>query len=470
MREHVKSPRDFRRVRHLATVLVALATASPGRIEAQPRRERPFLFGGGQASKKAPVQTDPWLPTGAMVQGSVERPPSGELPACSFRAPVCVHRGAGVTPAAALGALEAIESAYFTLVDVLRLPPPLGDLGAGGSEALDLYLSAGQSRLRVGVDPLVGGRFDRAAAHCSVGDVGQEAMQREASLCVGEAIALALDPAETPHLRRAYATHLWALRGTPTSADLEAVDEVQANPERAIATRELGGSSEGSALLFEYLDARRGVGAPGTIATHLMSIAVAKTEPRSLLWSNSPDVFDAIRSALDGSPRDTAMLFADLAVTRAFIGVRDDGEHLPALEWAGSFGRVRFDWSLRLSGLPRRVASLRPVEPTGAMYVWLDLDQSLGEQELGFQAEWESPVSFQWALVSVAGDGRELGRIYTPFVERGTKVEQTLSDLKDARGLLIVGTNLGGVSLTHPFDPDYAPFEPHGCTVYLTKF
>ena len=264
--------------------------------------------------------------------------------------------------------------------------------------------------------------------------------------------------------------HLWALRGTPTSADLEAVDEVQANPERAIATRELGGSSEGSALLFEYLDARRGVGAPGTIATHLMSIAVAKTEPRSLLWSNSPDVFDAIRSALDGSPRDTAMLFADLAVTRAFIGVRDDGEHLPALEWAGSFGRVRFDWSLRLSGLPRRVASLRPVEPTGAMYVWLDLDQSLGEQELGFQAEWESPVSFQWALVSVAGDGRELGRIYTPFVERGTKVEQTLSDLKDARGLLIVGTNLGGVSLTHPFDPDYAPFEPHGCTVYLTKF
>lgn len=469
MREHVKSPRDFRRVRLLAGLLFALAAAWPAPIDAQPRRERPFLFGGGQAPKKAPVQTDPWLPTGAMVQRPVERPRAAEAPACSFRAPVCVHRGAGVTPAAALDALDALESAYFELVSVLRFPVPIGDLGAGGTDALDLYVSAGRARLQVGVEPQIGGHFDRAAAHCSVGDVGHDSMRREASLCVGEAIALTLDPAETPHLRRAYAAHLWALRGTPTSADLEAVDEVQAHPERAIASREVDVSSDGAAILFEYLDARRGLGAPGTIATHLVSIAVAKTEPRSLLWNNSPDIFDALRSALEGSPRDMAMLFADLAVTRGFVGARDDGEHLPAMGWAGSFGRVRFDWSLRLSSLPRRVASLRPIEPTGAMYVWLDLDQSLGEKELGFQAEWESPVSFQWALVSVDGEGREIGRIYTPFVERGTVVEQSLSDLKDARSLLIVGINLGGVSLTHPFDPDYAPFEPHGCTVYLSK-
>ncbi len=125
--------------------------------------------------------------------------------------------------------------------------------------------------------------------------------------------------------------------------------------------------------------------------------------------------------------------------------------------------------SIKLSSLPRRVAALRPIDPLGALYVWLELDQSLGEKELGFQAEWESPVSFQWAIVSVGAEGEEIGRIYPPFVERGRQVEQTLSDLKGARGLLIVGTNLGGVSLSHPFDPDYAPFEPHGCTVYLTK-
>jgi hypothetical protein len=32
-----------------------------------------------------------------------------------------------------------------------------------------------------------------------------------------------------------------------------------------------------------------------------------------------------------------------------------------------------------------------------------------------------------------------------------------------------VGTNLGGVDLAHPFDPDFEPFEPHGFTVYLAE-
>lgn len=469
MRERVKSRRFLAGSTRLAGALLAFLVLPPSPARAQPQRERPFLFGGGQPGKKDPVQTDPWLPTGALVPTHLGRPATGEVPGCSFRAPVCVHRGPGVGPEAARNALEALESAYQALVVTLRLPRPASDLGAGGTDALDLYLTAGPSRLQVGVEPIIGGQFDRAAGFCTLGEVGHERTRRDATLCVGEAIALALDPAETPHLRRAYAAHLWGLVGTPTAADLEAVDEVQAHPERALATRELGPSSEGAALLFEYLDARRGLGAPGTLATSMFSVAVTKTEPRAVLWNNSPDVFDALRRALDENPRDTAQLFADLAVTRGFVGARDDGSHLPAMEWTGSFGRARFDWSIKLSSLPRRVASLRPIEPLGATYVWLELDQDLGEKELGFQAEWESPVSFQWAIVRVGAEGEEIGRIYPPFVERGGAVEQTLSDLKGVRGLLIVGTNLGGVSLAHPFDPDYAPFEPHGCTVYLTK-
>lgn len=464
MRERVNSPRDLRGVGRLAVAFAALALTLPAR--AQPPRERPLLFGGGPIPEKAPVQRDPWLPTGARVPSAPDRPGDVEPPGCSFRYPVCVHRGAGVSETAAAQALVALEGAYQRLVHVLGLPAPAWDAGRGGSDALDLYLSVEPARLEVEAEPIVTGRFDRAAAFCRVGPVPSS---RDATLCVGEAIALALDPAETPHLRRAYATHLWHLVAPPVSADLEAIDDVQANPERAIATRERGPASEGAALLFEHLDASRGTGFPGTLATHLLSIAVSKTEPRALLWDNSPDLFDALRRALDDKPRDAAMLFADLAVARGFLGARDDGGHLPALEWTGSFGRARFDWSIKLSSLPRRVASLRPIEPTGVMYVWLELDQDLGDKELGFQAEWESPVSFQWALVSVDEEGQELKRIYAPFVERGTRVEQALSDLKGARGLMIVGTNLGGVGLAYPFDPDYAPFEPHGCTVYLTK-
>lgn len=461
MRERVNSPWDLRGV----GVAVTLALTLPA--SAQPARERPFLFGGGSLPKKAPTQTDPWLPTGARVISPVERPAQREPPGCSFSVPVCVHRGPGVTEARASEALAGLERAYERLVRVLRLPAPASDAGQGGSDALDLYLDASPTRLGVGAEPFATLRFDRAAAFCVMGAFGD--VQREAALCLGEAIALALDPAETPHLRRGYAAHLWSLTAAPSSADLEAIDDVQANPERAIATRESGPTSEGAALLFEYLDASRGVGHTGTLATSLMSIAVDKTEPRALLWDNSTDVFDALRRSLEDRPRDAALLFADFAVSRAFLGARDDGAHLPALEWAGAFGRPRFDWSLKLSSLPRRVASLRPIEPTGVMYVWLELDQDLGEKELGFQAEWESPVSFQWALVAVDQEGQELKRIYAPFVERGTQVEQSLSDLKGARGLLIAGTNLGGISLAHPFDPDYAPFEPHACTVYLTK-
>ncbi len=223
MRERVNSPRDLRGVGRLAVAFAALALTLPAR--AQPPRERPLLFGGGPIPEKAPVQRDPWLPTGARVPSAPDRPGDVEPPGCSFRYPVCVHRGAGVSETAAAQALVALEGAYQRLVHVLGLPAPAWDAGRGGSDALDLYLSVEPARLEVEAEPIVTGRFDRAAAFCRVGPVPSS---RDATLCVGEAIALALDPAETPHLRRAYATHLWHLGAPPVSADLEAIDDVQA--------------------------------------------------------------------------------------------------------------------------------------------------------------------------------------------------------------------------------------------------
>ncbi len=152
-----------------------------------------------------------------------------------------------------------------------------------------------------------------------------------------------------------------------------------------------------------------------------------------------------------------------------FVGTRGDGTLVPSLGWSGDFGRVRFDWSLPLSSLPRRVASQHPIFPTGSIYVWLDLDQPVQGETLAFQAEWEAPVSFQWTLVRVDAAGHELSRIDAPYQQRGTKVEQQLVNLEGAAGVMVVGVNLGGVDLAHPFDPDIAPAEPHECTVYLTK-
>jgi hypothetical protein len=161
------------------------------------------------------------------------------------------------------------------------------------------------------------------------------------------------------------------------------VDELQANPERAIATRELGPTSEGAALLFEYLDASRGTGYPGTLATNLFSIAVGKTEPGSLRWDNSTDLFDALRRALDDKPRDAARMFVDLAVSRGFLGAlrRSSGQGV----WPTAFRLVAPALELAAAKWPRCAPS-----------------------RSGVPGRVGAPVSFQWALVSVDADGHEL--------------------------------------------------------------
>jgi hypothetical protein len=424
------------------------------------KRDPPVLFGGPAAGKKAPVELDPRLPTGSEVSSPAQRPSPSEVPGCAFRAPVCVHRGAGVSEAKAALTLVALERAWLDLSVGLALPPPV--------DVVDLYLDARHAELVVGHDPPELGRFDRARGFCLLGNEPPAELQRSVTLCIGESIALGVDPAETPHLRRAYATHLWHLVGNPTNRDYAALDDIQANPQLAVATRERNFSSEGAAIWFDYLENSRGAGAPGTLATSLFASSSGKTDPRSLLWDNAPDMFDVLRHTL-ATPRAYADMMIDFAVTRAFLGDRDDGAHFVQSEWLGTFGRVRFDWSIPLSSLPRRVAPLKPIEPNGAMYLWLDLDRVPDKTELGFRGEWEPPVSFQWTLVLVDAKGAELRRLNAPFVERGTQAELNVVDLSGARGIVVVGTNLGGVDLSHPFDPDYAPFEAHGCTVYLAK-
>jgi hypothetical protein len=414
------------------------------------------------------IALDPWLPTGAELAARTERPVEAAPPGCSFVAPVCVHRGAGVPAQTARGALQALEQAFGRLVGAMRLPQPLPDHRAGGGPELDLYLRAGRhAKLVVEHDFPDASRFDRAPAFCVLHGADRSLLERDASLCVAEAIAWRLDASTTPHVRRAYATHLWLASNRPSTLDAQALDDLQSQPELAVVTRDRTARSEGAAIFFEHLDQALGASHPGVLATALLASAAEKTPPGAWQWDNEPDVMDVLRHTA-GTPRAMAELMGDFAISRAFIGDRSDGR-IPALDWAGAFGRVRFDWVIPFSSLPRRVMAARPLEPTGSIYIWLALDRVSSDATLGFQAVWEPPVAFRWTLVRVAPDGRELGRLHPAFQERGTQVEQTLVDLTGAAGILVVGTNLGGVELKHPFDPDVAPFEPHACTVYLAK-
>jgi hypothetical protein len=451
-----------------------LATAGSGPAAAE-AGDVPLLLGGPSEPARAQVAVDVSLPRGARIEEGVPRPAAGaEKAACSARYPLCVHRGEAVATRTASSALDALERAYGRLVPSVGLPPPLGDAGRGGSDALDLYLIAdGTADLVTAHDDRELADFDRAAAYCVLSGAERatagELVHRFATLCVGEAIAWRLDAGLTPDLRRAYATHLWWLVGTPTALDVQAIGDLQQHPELALATRERDELSEGRALLFEYLDTRRNVAGPGALSSGLLALAAGSTTPAAFEWQDEPDVFDVLRHSLGENRTRIATLLGDLCLARAFLGARDDGMHLPSLAFAGEFGSVRFDWVLPFSTLPRHVASRLPIEPNGAVYVEVPLDRPAGASTLGFRATWEPPVSFQWLLVRLDTAGRELSRLHLPYQERTSSVEGRIANLDGVATVVAVGTNLGDVALSQPFDPDIAPFERNRATLYFAR-
>ncbi|HEY0469374.1 MAG TPA: hypothetical protein VGC79_34530 [Polyangiaceae bacterium] len=433
------------------------------------RRDPPLLFGGGPHTIRPPVEIDPLLPKGAPFAARHERPHSIGA-ACSARRPVCVQRGEGSSAAQALRALQALELAYERVVGALNLPAPLADDGHGGSDALDWYLSGERRELATERDALSLDTLHRAAAFC-VSGVSDDTLwlERSATACVGEAIAKRLDPGEVPAIQRAYASELWWLTGSIGALDVQAVDDAQAHPERALVARSAPANSAAATLFFEFMESARSSQASGGLVTSLLSASASATPGGAFEWNNEPDVFDVLRHSLDEDTAKTATLLSDYAVSRAFLGDRDDGTHPPFLEWAGAFARPRYDWTIKFSSLPRRVRASRPIEPTGLELIWIDLDEVPIGVSLGFESEWEAPVSFKWRLISVDDQGREMARVDVPFQERGRSAEGRVVNLTGVRAVLAIGINMGGVDLAHPFDPDQDPFEAQSCTAYFAR-
>lgn len=456
--------KPIRRACLVAVLLGAALVISP-RLWAERDRRPGLLLGGGMDAPRAPTDLDPRLPTGALLR-TEPRPRDLSMSFCGLREPVCVHHAADLPLDASQAYLSALEDARALLVGALGLPPPLKDPGLGPTSGLDLYLlQAGPSDLAVVPDPRRHST-DRSSAHCRARP-SREEHRRQATLCVGEALLLGLDAAETPYLRRAIAAYLWNTVGQPTTADLDAIDTLQANPQLGVAGRELASDSAGAALLFHYTEQRLGLGRPGTLPAALVQLSRAHTAAGLPQWDNEPDAIDVLRHAFQASEESFDDFMLSFAVQRAFLGSRDNGRHDPRLSWLGEAGRVRFDWILKASSLPRRVAPLRPLEPFGSAYIWLELDQLALGTTLAFRANWEAPSTFRWTLAAVDADGNLLKRHDLPYVQNATSAERTLVDPAGAAALLIVGTNLGGIDRSHPFDPDHEPFEPHGFTVYL---
>lgn len=450
-----------------AMLSAALASAAP-QLWAE-RGERPgLLLGGGTSPVEAPASVDPLLPTGALVYS---RPRPRELTSfiCGLDRPVCVHYAVDLPPELAPAYLGALEEAHSLLIEASRLPAPRSDLGLGPTSGLDLYLLPEPINDLDVVPDSRSPDSDRGSAHC-LARPSREELRHQAAQCVGEAVLLGLDGAETPHLRRAIASYLSHLVVPASSpADVEALDTLQANPQLGLVGRESTRTSTGAALLFHHLDERLGAGRPGVLPAALVHLSRSRTPAGRPEWSNEPDAIDVLRHAFDRSEQSFDDFMLSFAVERAFFGSRDNGRHHPELSWLREAGRLRFDWVMKTSSLPRRVAPRRPLEPLGSAYLWLEVDRVTLGKTLAFRAEWEAPATFRWTIAGVDDDGNLLKRYDLPYVQNATTAERSLVDYDGATGLLIVGVNLGGVDLAHPFDPDHDPAEPHGFTVYLTE-
>ena len=449
-------------------VILACGLGSLNALAGTVRSDPPLLFGAGPHVPRAPISIDPALPTGPDFAAALERPHSvGAV--CSERVPVCVHARSTEGGPGALAALGALEGAYQRVVLALGMPAPLADDGHGGSDALDWYVDVDDGELVTERDAVGAGGFDRAAAFCMSGASSDEfLLERDATLCVGEAIAKRLAVGESATLQRAFATELWWLTGRITSLDVQAIDDAQAHPERALAGRS-STPYAGAALWLDFMERARSSQASGGLVASLFAAAADNSAGGALQWNDEPDVFDVLRHSLDEDSAKLATLFGQYAVSRAFLGDRDDGTHPPFGAWMGRFGRPSYDWVIKFSSLPRRVRASRPIEPTGIEMAWVDLDEVPLGVSLGFESEWEAPVAFRWTLISVDENGQEMARVDVPFQERGRSSEGRVVNLTGVRAVLAIGVNLGGVDLAHPFDPDLDPFEAQSCTLYFAR-
>jgi hypothetical protein len=376
-----------------------------------------------------------------------------------------------VRPDVVLATLADLERASRRLTDGVGLPWPLADGALGGGPAFDVYLvhpsapGLGGASLRTERDEPSPGALDRASAFTLLRADAPAGCFRQNLLARGMASAIQwrIDAGEDPAVRESNAAYLAELVEPCGAVTTDLVDDFQSHPERALSAE--GGSGPASAMPWPwYLDLSLGGGSPGALPIAMAVLGAQRTSPGSLLWQNEPDSFDVLRGVLKTKSPPVSLddFLLDFAVARLFMGGRDDGVHFGESAFAGNFGRVRFDWSIDFATLPRRLSPERPIDPTGSSYIWIDVRSAPPGARLALRMEWEEPVLFRWALVRIRPDGSEASRVLVTAQQRSTWSEKNLDDLGGLAGVAIVGVNTGDLGIDDPFDPDIAPYEPHG--------
>ncbi len=87
---------------------------------------------------------------------------------------------------------------------------------------------------------------------------------------------------------------------------------------------------------------------------------------------------------------------------------------------------------------------------------------------VGVRLYCEGPVSYQFIVLRLNKDKKELSRFVFPFREGVHRFSQKIEFSQATQYLRLVGTVLGGIGSAYPFDPDQGPFRRRHCGIYLT--
>jgi len=411
----------------------------------------PLLFGGAITPRKAPVLLDPRLPRGELR--GLPLAPLGAAQLCSLRRPVCVDAAFGRS------GLDVLERAYEEHRYGLSLPGPRGD------EQEPLVFSWAERPVAVIARDVPGRGYDRAAARCLGAELNVSAARR----CVAEAAVIAHSPTTASWLRAGLAAHL--------AVELGDAAEVQAGLRAAGEHPQLGVlTSTGavhdwqsgevqvaplfrSARFFKYLSERSAAG-PGHAGFLALTLGPSSTAAGESRYEAEPDIMDVLSATLGHESGALARFFDDYA-RYSFVDIKkgwDAGpDTAPGLE----------EWIVEGATLPRSLALPRPIEPSGSTFVKLKLTAEQRKQTIAVQTRCEAPVSYVWSVMRFSGQ-QQLTTLPIGYLERGTDYEARVEAMEGVTELVIVGTNLGGVDLAHPFDPDHGPHESHACQVYLS--
>jgi hypothetical protein len=424
------------------------------------------IAGAPSEARAAPLQKSDVGP----LYGPVAARPTAPARLCGGRAPVCVHGAHGVE---LLTAREALADAFGGVVDGVRMPPPLRDGEEGGSGALDLYLV---DALPPGLPSFEGAAVvhgaldllsDRDASPAFLlldvhaldahGGAGC-ALRKALAWGVAEASAASVDVAETKVVVDGLSRHV-ADVVAGCGVDLEAHRAFQREPWRAVAA-----TPEGPRALIAWLDETRGAGV-GAIVPGLESLAaqhggllvegVGIELPDPAHFCNTVTIADVLSETMKQQRTTLDALMLELATERAF-----DATERPPLEW-----------TVPASTLPRRLMVTRGIEPTGATYLRVDLDDPAGKQgskrpeALQLELKWELGASFRWAALKLDATGKRVGEVPVAPVERLREIAIDVRHLEGVASVLLVGWNAGDPA--RPWSPDAPLTLPHGYDVAI---